>query len=78
MRLTVRLDPVQAAWVTGLAELHGCTQADVMREALRYLAARESARIGRTRYYAVIALAARASAWDPISDYLAGREVVPP
>jgi hypothetical protein len=78
VRVTVRLDGVQTAWVVALADLRGCTQADVLREAVTYLAARESARISRTRYYAAIALAARAAAWDPVTDYLAGREITPP
>jgi hypothetical protein len=69
---------VQAAWLRALADLNNCSRAAVLREALTYLAARESARVSRTRYYRAIALAAAASRWDPISDYLAGRPVSPP
>lgn len=78
MRVTVRLDGVQSAWVDALAQLHGCSRADVLRLAVRYLAARESDRIARTRYYEAVGLAARAARWDPVSDYLAGRRVTPP
>jgi hypothetical protein len=77
-RVTVQLDAVQAAWLRALADLNNCSRAAVLREALTYLAARESARVSRTRYYRAIALAAATSRWDPISDYLAGRPVSPP
>lgn len=78
MRVTVQLDPVQSAWLEALAELHDCSRASVLREALRYLSARETVRVSRSRRYKAIALAIRASEWDPISDYLAGRKVSPP
>lgn len=77
-RVTVQLDVVQAAWLDGLAELHNCSAAAVLREALSYYSARESVRIQRTRHYACIALALRSERWDPISDYLAGRPISPP
>jgi predicted transcriptional regulator len=76
--VTVRLDGVQLAWLDALADLHSCTRAAVLRESLRYFTARESVRIERTARYAAIQLAARAERWDPISDYLAGRQVNPP
>jgi predicted transcriptional regulator len=77
-RVTVQLDPVQIAWLDALAELHKCSRAAILREALSWYSARESARVSRTRYYTAIALAARASKWDPISDYLAGKKITPP
>jgi predicted transcriptional regulator len=77
-RVTVQFDPVQAAWLDALADLHNCSRAAILREALSWYSARESARVSRTRYYKAIGLAARASKWDPISDYLAGKEVMPP
>jgi metal-responsive CopG/Arc/MetJ family transcriptional regulator len=77
-RVTVQLDAVQLAWLDALADLHGCSRAAVLREALRYLSARESVRVERTRHYARIGLIARAERFDPISDYLAGREISPP
>ena len=76
--VTVRLDAVQLAWLDALADVHECSRAAVLREALRYFSARESVRIARTRHYAIIGLLARAERWDPISDYLAGRAVSPP
>jgi len=77
-RVTVQLDPVQATWLEALAEFNNCSRAEVLREALRHLSARDSARVARTRYYRAIGLAARAAAWDPVSDYLAGRPITPP
>ena len=77
-RVTVQLDAVQSAWLDALAGLHNCSRAAVLREGLSYLSARESVRIARTRHYAAVALAVRASRWDPISDYLAGRPISPP
>jgi hypothetical protein len=76
--VTVRLDGVQLAWVDAIADVHKCSRAAVLREALRYFSARESDRIARTRHYAVIGLIARAERWDPITDYLLGRQVNPP
>jgi metal-responsive CopG/Arc/MetJ family transcriptional regulator len=76
--VTVRLDRVQLAWLDALADVHDCTRAAVLREALRYFIARESVRIQRTRHYAIIGLISRSERWDPVSDYLAGREVQPP
>jgi hypothetical protein len=77
-RVTVQLDPVQSVWLEALAGLHNCSRAAVLREALSWYSARESARVSRTRYYQAIALAARASEWDPISDYIAGKQITPP
>ena len=62
----------------GDRQLHGCSGENVIREALRWFSARESARVQRTKRYRAIQLAARAEAFDPISDYLAGVEVVAP
>jgi predicted transcriptional regulator len=76
--VTVTLDPVQSAWLDALADVHKCSAAQVLREALRYFSARESVRIERTEHYRRIGLIARAERWDPIGDYLAGREVLPP
>jgi hypothetical protein len=69
--VAVRLDAVQAAWLDALAELHGVRRPAVLRESLRYFAARESERVQRTKRYALIAEVARAERWDPVSDYLA-------
>lgn len=77
-RVTVQLDLVQSAWLEALAGLHNCSRAAVLREALSWYSAREAGRVTRTRYYAAIQLAARASKWDPITDYLNGKEVTPP
>jgi hypothetical protein len=77
-RVTVRLDGVQLAWLDAIADLHSCSRAAVLREALRYFSARESTRIARTRHYKVIGLRARAERFDPITDYLAGKQVDPP
>ena len=77
-RVTVQLDPVQSAWLEALAALNKCSRAQVLRDGLSWYAARETTRVSRTRYYAAIALAAKASEWDPISDYLAGRSIHPP
>jgi hypothetical protein len=76
--VTVRLDAVQAAWLDALADVHQCSRAAVLREALLYFIARESVRVERTRHYAVIGMIARAERWDPITDYLAGRTPAPP
>lgn len=77
-RVSVQLDAVQSAWLDALADLRGCSRAAVLRDALTYLSARESVSVQRTRHYAVIALIARAERFDPISDYLAGRQISPP
>jgi hypothetical protein len=77
-RVTVQLDPVESVWLEALADLHKCSRAQVLRDGLSWYAARETTRVSRTRYYRLIALASRASEWDPISDYLAGRDVQPP
>jgi metal-responsive CopG/Arc/MetJ family transcriptional regulator len=77
-RVSVRLDVVQLAWLDAIADLHGSTRAGVLRESLRYFIAREADRVQRTRHYAVIATIARAERWDPISDYLAGKELQAP
>ena len=73
MRITVRLDPIQAIWVDAIADLHETTRAAVVREALGHLAARESVRVRRTRHYALLREVARLEAWDPVTDYLAGK-----
>jgi Arc/MetJ-type ribon-helix-helix transcriptional regulator len=77
-RVSVRLDALQVAWLDALAAVHNVSRSDVLRLALSYLSARESARIARTRHYDAVALAARAQRWDPISDFLAGRPITPP
>jgi hypothetical protein len=77
-RVTVQLDAVQAMWLDALMDLNECSAADVMREALQWHSAREAVRVERTRYYEAIGLVARSAKWDPVSDYIAGREVVPP
>jgi hypothetical protein len=77
-RVVVSLDGVQSAWLDALAELHSTTPQAVLREALRYLAAREHARVLRTRRHEAIRLAARAEHFDPVSDYLSGRPTTPP
>lgn len=77
-RVTVQLDPVQGAWLDAIADNWGCSRAAVLRDALRYLCARETVRVQRTHHYRVIGLLARAERFDPISDYLAGREISPP
>jgi len=77
-RVSVTVDAVQSAWLDALADLHGCTGQDVLREALRYFAARESARVSRTRHYRAIAVAAQAERSDPIGDYLAGKPLPEP
>ncbi len=46
-RVTVRLDPVQAAWLDAIADVNNCTGAAVLREALSWLAAKESVRVER-------------------------------
>ena len=76
--VTVELDGVQMAWLEAIADLHGSSREDILREALRWYSARESDRVSRTKRYQAIALAARAEAWDPVSDHLAGLEVVAP
>jgi hypothetical protein len=76
--IVLELDGVQTAWLDGLAELHGCSRENVLREALRRLSAADSARVSRTTRYQAVALAIRAERWDPVSDYLAGLEVVEP
>lgn len=70
MRVQVRLDGVQAAWLDALADLHGVTRSAILREALLYLSARESARVARTRRYALLGEIAKAERWDPVTDYL--------
>jgi len=72
--VTVRLDGVQLAWLDAIADVHGATRADVLREALQYFAAKEHARVARTRRYEVIKLISRAERWDPITSYLCGRD----
>jgi hypothetical protein len=72
-RETVGLDAVQAAWLDAVADLWGCSRAAVLREALRYLAARETVRVARSRHYALIGELSRAERFDPIGDFLAGR-----
>jgi hypothetical protein len=74
----VEFDGVQAAWLEAIAELHGCSVENVLREGLKRLSAAESVRIARTKRYRAIALAARAERFDPVSDYLAGIEPVLP
>jgi hypothetical protein len=76
-RYTVQLDAFQAIWLEALADLHNCSRAQVLRDALSWYSVRETTRVQRTRYYAVMKLAQRASEWDPISDYLAGCGVSP-
>lgn len=68
-RITVRvvLDPVQAAWLEALAELHETTRPAVLREALLYLSSREADRLSRNQRIAAIARAYREY---PINDYL--------
>jgi hypothetical protein len=69
---------VQSEWLDAIAELHGCSPENVLREGLRRLSASESVRVSRTKRYLAIALASRAERFDPISDYLAGVEPVLP
>ena len=76
--MTVQLDAVQSAWLDALAELHGCRRPAVMREALSWFVAREYSRMQRNHRLAVVRLALRAQRFDPITDYLAGRPIVPP
>jgi hypothetical protein len=72
--VTVRLDPVQRAWLEAIADVKQCTWADAMREALSWLAARETMRVSRTRHYEIIALASRAETWDPITGYISASD----
>jgi Arc/MetJ-type ribon-helix-helix transcriptional regulator len=68
--VSVKLSPLQDAWLTAIADVRGATRSDVVREALSWLAARETDRIARTRHYRVIGLIARQEAWNPVDDYL--------
>ena len=76
--MVVQLDPVQTAWLDALAALHDCDRAQILRQALSRFSAREASSVSRTKRYLAIQLACRAEDWDPVSDYLAGREVTPP
>lgn len=76
-RISVRLDPVQLAWVEAIAYERAATRAAVVREAIRYFAARETVRVARTERYRMIGIIAQAERFDPIGDYLASdRELV--
>jgi hypothetical protein len=77
-RVTVTLDPTQAAWLEALAAFHKCSRAQILREGLSWYAARETASISRTRYYRAMAVIEKATAWDPVSDYLAGLDTDSP
>jgi Arc/MetJ-type ribon-helix-helix transcriptional regulator len=69
-RITVRLPPALDAWLTAVADVRQTNRADVVREAISWVAARESARVARTRHYRVIGLLAAQEAWNPVEDYL--------
>lgn len=74
-RLTVRLTPVQAAWVDAIADTRGTSRSAVVRDALTGLAARETVRVQRTRHYRLIGLLARQEHWNPVDEYLHGGAV---
>ena len=69
-RITVRLLPLQVAWLDAVAAVRQTNRSEVIREAITWLAARESTRVERTRHYRVIQLIARQEAWKPVDDYL--------
>jgi hypothetical protein len=66
----LQLSPIQDAWLTAIAEVRGCSRPDVIREALEWVAARETDRVSRTRHYALIGFIAKQEMWNPIDDYL--------
>jgi hypothetical protein len=75
-RITVRLLPLQLAWLDAVAAVRQTNRTEVIREAITWLAARESDRVSRTRQNRVIQLIARQEEWNPVDDFLAAaREV---
>lgn len=68
--ITVRLAPLQDAWLTAIADVRNTTRSEVLREAITRLAARESDRVARSHHYHVLGVIARQESWNPVDDYL--------
>jgi hypothetical protein len=49
--ITVRLLPLQVTWFDAAAALRQTNRSEGIREAITWLAARESAQVSRTRHY---------------------------
>jgi hypothetical protein len=73
-RVTVRLDRLQLAWCDALGELHGWSRTAVIREGILYLAAKESARLQRTRRVELLGQIAREQQLDPVANYWRARD----
>ncbi len=66
----MQLSPLQDAWLSAIAEVRGTTRQEVVREAISWVAARESTRVSRTRHYRLIGYLAEQEAWNPVDDHL--------
>ena len=66
----VQLTPLQDAWLTAIADVRGVSRPEVVREAITWLAARETDRVSRTRHYRLIAFIARQELWNPVDEHL--------
>lgn len=69
-KMSVRMTAVEGAWLDAVAEVLGVSRAEVVRQALSRFCVRETARIERTRHYAIIGYLARQEDWNPVDDHL--------
>ncbi|HME04265.1 MAG TPA: hypothetical protein VKG38_14685 [Solirubrobacteraceae bacterium] len=65
---------VEQAWLDAVADVRGQSRAEIVRQAIRWYCVRETARIERTRHYALIGYLAKQEAWNPVDDHLAAVE----
>jgi hypothetical protein len=66
----VQLTALEDAWLTAVADVRGVSRPAAVREAISWLAARETARVSRTRHYRVIGYIARQEIWNPVDELL--------
>jgi hypothetical protein len=74
--ITVRIPQILDAWLDAVADVRKTTRSQVVRDSISSFVVRESARVARTRHYAVIGLIARQEAWNPVDDYLAAADEI--
>ena len=73
--VSIRLSALELAWLDAVADLRGETRSAVMREAVTWLAARESELLRRRRRYRLIAALASAEQTNPVDDFVAAAQL---
>jgi hypothetical protein len=71
VRVEVRLTPFETFRLDAIAQLRRVSRAEAVREAIGWLAARETQRVERARQAQIENLWRQGNEWDPVAEHLA-------